>query len=102
MSALIKSTRAEFMSVAVGPGWILLTVMERGARAIAARRTSPVSADFVIVYTLAPGKAVRIAVLLPIVMMRPPSFISLAAAWIPTKAARTFTASIWSKYSSVN
>src|ERR1700732_5187727 len=97
MSALIKSTRAEFMSVAVGPGWILLTVMERGARSIAAPRTRPVSADFVIVYTLAPGEAVRIAVLLPTVMMRPPSFISLAAAWIPTEAARTLMETIWSK-----
>src|SRR5438270_7458975 len=35
------------MSVAVGPGWTLLTVMARGARSIAAPRTNPVSAALV-------------------------------------------------------
>ncbi len=67
------SARLAVMSVAVGPGWTLLTVIAREARSIATPRTMDAIAPFVMEYTLAPGNAVLTAVLLPMVMILPPS-----------------------------
>lgn len=52
------------MSVAVGPGWTLLTVIARETRSIATPRIIEAIAPLVIEYMLAPGNAVLPAVLL--------------------------------------
>src|SRR5258705_6516477 len=48
---------------------------------------------------LAPGKPVRTAVLLPMVMTRPPCPMWAAAAWMATTTPRTLTARMWSRSS---
>jgi ABC-type transport system involved in cytochrome bd biosynthesis fused ATPase/permease subunit len=99
-SAAACGPSAGFMSVSVGPGCTLLTVMPRGARSIAAPRTSAATAPLVIEYTLEVWKATRMPAMLPMVTMRPPSFITLAAACTATNTPRTLVATMRSKSSS--
>jgi hypothetical protein len=61
------------MSVAVGPGWTLLTVIAREVRSIAYVADHRGDSRVVIEYMLASGNAVQTAVLLPTVMILPPS-----------------------------
>src|SRR5260370_38802123 len=48
ISGVTLSAKPDVMSVTVGPGWTLLTVMPRGARSIATPRTSEAMAPLVI------------------------------------------------------
>jgi hypothetical protein len=50
---------AGFMSVSIGPGCTLLTVMPRGPRSRAMPFTRPVRADLLIAYTAPPAKGMR-------------------------------------------
>ena len=97
-----KSVLAGFMSVSIGPGLTLLTVMPRGPRSRAMPFTRPVRADLLIAYTAPPAKGMRSALVLLMLMMRPPSIMCAAAALDATKTPRTLTATVLSKSSSEN
>ena len=80
MRPTICSSIPAVISVAMGPGWMLLIVMRRGARSSARFCTIEATAALLMAYTLLPTWPVRTAVLLPMVITRPPSAIGLTVA----------------------
>src|SRR5215470_7873542 len=87
---LAAGSSAGFMSVSMRPPCIRATVIPRGPRSRARPLVRPVRADLAIAYKVIPGAGTRSASALPIVMIRPPSPMCRAAAWLATNTARTF------------
>src|SRR5215470_7740273 len=98
---LAAGPSAGFMPVSIRPPCTSATVIPRGARSRARPRVRPVRADLAIAYRVMPGMGTRSASALPIVIIRPPSLMCRAAAWLATKTARTSTAHRWSACSTV-
>src|SRR3954469_1687842 len=88
------------MSVSVGPGWTRLTVMPRGPSSRASALVKPTIAALLVAYSAMPGPGTRSVTQLPIVITRPPSPRTPAAAWVAANTPRTFTASTRSTSSS--
>src|SRR6185437_4981933 len=89
---LAAGPSAGFMSVSMRPPCTTVAVIPRGPRSRARPLVMPVRADLAIAYKVIPGMGTWSASALPIVMIRPPSLMCRAAAWLATKTARTSTA----------
>ena len=92
--ASANSPVSGFASVAIGPGWMTLSVIPRGPSSRASPRVNPATAALVIAYTALPGRSVWSAKMLPVVIMRASVPRWGIACWIATNTARTLTASI--------
>ncbi|MNL75149.1 hypothetical protein D3C87_2009060 [compost metagenome] len=68
---LAMGPSAGFMSVSIGPGCTLFTVMPRGPRSRARPLVRPTMAALLMPYTLKPAHGTRSELVLPMVMTRP-------------------------------